>query len=275
MILLVDQIKKEIINFISDTCNKVNRISIEKKFAKDFNVKRRYIHDIVTRLINENELMYTYQYGSSYIERSFHKAFKVSDRIVIKPPRCTYVPHNTEVAMTISYGAAFGTGLHPTTRLCLKLIDTCLSERPEFISRMNGNGVDIGTGSGILAIAAALLGVPHMLGIDIDPCARKEAWENVEANHLEGVVFVSDTSLSQLNANFNFIMANLRLPTLVNIYPIIKRCALHPAALIFSGIRKSEIDVLVDVYSKDCFYVKYIDTEKEWASILFYDCFDL
>jgi ribosomal protein L11 methyltransferase len=107
---------------------------------------------------------------------------RVSERIVIKPPWESYQPAAGEIVLDIDPGASFGSGLHQTTRLCLQALEKYL--------RQGCSTADLGTGSGILAIAAARLGAARVTAVEVDPEAVEAAKANVERNCVGKVVEV-------------------------------------------------------------------------------------
>jgi len=111
-----------------------------------------------------------------------YDVFRAGRRLVIKPTWRDYAPQPGDLIIELDPGMAFGSGLHPTTRLCLEALEDYLP--PE------GTVLDVGTGSGILAIAAARLGASRVLALDTDPLAVRVARENVGLNQVEPVVDV-------------------------------------------------------------------------------------
>lgn len=116
-------------------------------------------------------------------------------RTLIKPPWQEYAPLPDDIVVEIDPGMAFGTGLHPTTRLCLQLLEDHVDPA------VHHKALDLGTGSGILAIAAAKLGLPYILGVDTDEVAVRAARENVARNGLSERVKMETGSLAvEVNA---------------------------------------------------------------------------
>jgi ribosomal protein L11 methyltransferase len=143
--------------------------------------------------------------------KEFYQVHRVGRRTVIKPPWQPYTPAPEDLVIEIDPGMAFGTGLHPTTRLCLTLIEDYLD--PNQHQKL----LDLGTGSGILAIAAAKLGVAEVVGVDTDPVAVRAAQENIERNGLKGRVIVETGSLavesgSKAGGGFYSFSANAQKP---------------------------------------------------------------
>ncbi len=126
----------------------------------------------------------------------------LGNRFVIKPTRREYDVQPGEIVMELDPGMAFGTGLHPTTQMCLAAIEKYA--QPEMST------LDLGTGSGILAIGAALLGVKSIVGIDNDPLAVKVAAENAALNHVAGQIAVQLGSLAEAaQQTYDLIIVNI------------------------------------------------------------------
>ncbi|WP_322513234.1 50S ribosomal protein L11 methyltransferase [Chloroflexus sp.] len=119
--------------------------------------------------------------------KQFYPVLRIGERTVIVPSWLEYQPQPNDIVLLLDPGMAFGTGLHPTTKLCLQLL--------ERLVRPGQQVLDLGTGSGILAIAAAKLGAGAVLALDNDPIAVRVAQENVERNQVGAVVKVAEGSL--------------------------------------------------------------------------------
>ncbi len=140
-----------------------------------------------------------------------YRPLQVGQRLVIVPSWQTYRPRPGQMTITLDPGMAFGTGLHPTTRLCLEALE---QYRP--YQRV----LDLGTGSGILAIAAARLGAGSVLALDVDPVAVRTARENVVINELEAAIEVEHGSLDRVKVEgtrFDLIVVNILADTIVRL----------------------------------------------------------
>ena len=109
--------------------------------------------------------------------KKYYKPFRIGTHLVVKPTWEAYQPRPEDLIIELDPGMAFGTGTHETTNMCMQLLEKHL--------KSNMRVMDVGTGSGILAIAAARLGAREVLAIDIDPAAVKVARENIVLNHVE------------------------------------------------------------------------------------------
>ncbi|AJY76305.1 50S ribosomal protein L11 methyltransferase [Paenibacillus beijingensis] len=114
--------------------------------------------------------------------KQYFKPIRVTDKLTIKPTWEVYTPQEGEAIIELDPGMAFGTGTHPTTALCLRTLESVVREGDEVI--------DVGTGSGILAIGACRLGASGVLAVDLDPVAVSSATENVRLNGLQDRVEV-------------------------------------------------------------------------------------
>jgi len=129
------------------------------------------------------------------------RVLHIGRRIVVRPSWLTYTPDEGEVVVVLDPGMAFGTGLHPTTQMCLMALEEHL--------RPGMRLLDLGTGSGILAIAGAKLGAGSVLALDTDPQAVAVAAENVRHNGVADRVRVAEGSLAQVDDRFDLVVVNI------------------------------------------------------------------
>lgn len=162
------------------------------------------------------------------------KPVRIGKRLVIKPTWEEYQEAEGDLVIRIDPGMAFGTGAHPTTKMCLESLeriafDACGGKLPNPV-------LDVGTGSGVLSIAAALLGATEITAVDIDPEAVRVTRENLELNGVADLVAASTTDLSRLPEGFAVVVANILAEELVRLSDqLISRVA--PGGwLILSGI---------------------------------------
>jgi ribosomal protein L11 methyltransferase len=134
--------------------------------------------------------------------------------------------------LTLIDAAAFGTGLHPTTSLCLDALRDAVEARP-------GSVLDVGTGSGVLALGALLLGVPRALGIDVDEAALRVAEENARLNGLEAQLQLALGGPDAVSGTWPLVVANVLAAPLIEMAAVLVRRVGHHGHLILSGIPAS------------------------------------
>lgn len=156
----------------------------------------------------------------------------VGERLFVHPPWVAEIPAE-RIAILIDPGMAFGTGHHQTTRGCLQLLERADPSSPP------ARVCDLGTGSGILAIAAAKLGAAEVWAVDIDPEACRVAAENVAVNRVGDVIHIRPT-LDDVPGTFAVVLANLLGPLLVELAPQIVLRLAGGGRLISAGLRAEE-----------------------------------
>jgi len=134
---------------------------------------------------------------------------------------------------------AFGTGLHPTTQLCLKQLDGLLPAE---------SFLDVGTGTGILALAAARCGVARVVALDNDPEACRVARENLEKNGMQDKVEVIEGEISRVPGSFALIAANILSGTLIPMAADLTTRLASKGVLLLSGLLIDEVDEVVAAY---------------------------
>jgi len=264
----VDTLRENALSIVVTSPAKVTPIVLEKRLIKELGLNKRQIKSVIRGLVAGGELVYTYEYGCTFLERSFAKPVRVSTHIVLQPPGYHHRVASNDVVVKIKPGASFGAGNHPTTRLALQGIDFALLG-DQVLNKTNRAGVlDIGTGSGVLLITALLCGMQTGLGVDLDACARVEAAENVKINGLDDRAAISGQSMADIHQRFSVILANLRLPSLKNMLSQINERADINCFLIFSGMRDYELDDLLKVYRQIQFEKIWTGKELGWSGVV-------
>lgn len=169
--------------------------------------------------------------------KKFFKTTEIGERLVIKPSWETYEGVGRKI-LNIDPGAAFGTGTHATTKMCLALLEKYV---------FDGSAVlDIGCGSGILSIASVLLGAKSATGVDIDKTAVKISRENAELNRMSGKTeFINGNLTDKVEGKFDVICANIVADAIISLLPTVKQFMLPNSVLICSGIidiRREEVE---------------------------------
>ncbi|MCP4345341.1 MAG: methyltransferase domain-containing protein [Desulfobacterales bacterium] len=273
--MINNDIKQQIMKLVSDSSEKLTQRDLEKQLSQDC-LSRKDIKLAIKELAESNELVYTNIYGRSFLEKSFNKPVRISKKTVLKPPGASYTPEPDDIVIEVQQGASFGDGTHPSTRLALMGTEYALQEAGLHKPEKETCALDIGTGSGVLAIAAVLMGIKTAAGIDIDPCAISEARENVRINRLEhrisiynhDVIMSGSKGRLEPGRRFSLVLANLRFPTLKSIYPHLSEITDHGGCIVISGIKADEVSDLLNVYSEPLFKNIWNRKEKSWACLV-------
>ena len=194
------------------------------------------------------------------------KPLRVGKRLLIVPSWEEANQKPDDIVLHLDPGMAFGTGGHETTRLCLELLEKIMDRLP---SGKKASVLDLGTGSGILAMAAVKLGAEPVHAVDIDPLAVEVAKENLAINHLADKVECSTTPLESMTTDFDIILANILAEELVRLAPqIINRLAVG-GKLVLSGILAEKEDFVRSGFARHP--VKFIETcsDGEWVALLY------
>ena len=264
----VDSLRESAVGIVTNSSAKITPIAFEKKLIEKFELNKKQSKSVIRALVADGELTYTYEYGCTFLERSFAKPVRVSKHIVLQPPGHHHSVDPNDVVVQIKPGASFGVGNHPTTRLAIKGIEFVLLGDQVLDKTNNTSVLDIGTGSGVLLITAILCGMNSGLGVDIDACARVEAVENVRINALEDRVAISAQSLAAIHQRFSVILANLRFPSLKKMRSQINEIAATNCFLILSGMRDDELDDLLKVYQQIQFEKIWTGNELGWSGVV-------
>jgi ribosomal protein L11 methyltransferase len=129
-------------------------------------------------------------------------------------------------------------------------------------------GLDVGTGTGILAIALAKLGAKKVVGVDIDRCAVSEATYNVSLNGLAGQVTISNTPLENLKGTYSVILANLAYPTLVKFSSLLSEKMERGGVLVLSGFKEPASKDLGKIYAEQGLRLIREETDREWVCLV-------
>ena len=182
----------------------------------------RPIGELRTREVDEAD------WAESWKEH-FH-VLHLGRRLVVKPSWRKHHRTGDEVVIDLDPGMAFGTGLHPTTRLCLQALEERADRGPL------GRTLDVGCGSGILAIAAVKLGATRVLGVDIDPIAIEATEANARHNRVNKRIRAREGSVPTDEGPFDTVLANLIAGILVELAPHLAGELLPGGTLVASGI---------------------------------------
>ncbi|MDR0853183.1 MAG: 50S ribosomal protein L11 methyltransferase [Clostridiales Family XIII bacterium] len=205
--------------------------------------------------------------------KDYFKTFNACDNIVIRPPWEKYSPNDGEIVVVIDPGMAFGTGTHETTSMCIEAIRDSIEEKSAV------SILDLGTGSGILAIVAAKLSEKPVVAVEMDEDALRSAAENIEANGVsEDVELIAgdvtkDEVLSWLTTNsesgqgYDVVAANLTSGILLLLLPYMEKLIRNGGLLILSGILAEEEEKMVNAVSAAGLSGISVKQKGEWLCI--------
>ncbi len=209
--------------------------------------------------------------------KQHYKPVPIGEKLIIVPAWLKS-PDETRIAIRIDPGMAFGTGTHPTTQLCLELLDDFLGGQTEFLekTRFVGSDVlDIGCGSGILSIAALKLGADRAYGVDVEPDAIPAAQENAETNGVADQIDISLGSIDEIMAGvFEIQQASLVLANII--VPILKRLLddgmgdlIAPeGVMILSGILEEQMDEMAGKIKEHNLHILEKRQIEDWVALV-------
>lgn len=204
--------------------------------------------------------------------KQYFKPLRVSNQLTIKPTWEEYTPQSAdEKIIELDPGMAFGTGTHPTTTLCLRALEGIIQDGDDVI--------DVGTGSGILAIGACLLGASRVLALDLDPVAVTIAGENLTLNNLQEKITVVESDLLSVitkgvgpelgvTVPVRVVVANI-LAEVILLFPDDVYQALQPGGyFIASGIYKNKEQVVREGLLAAGFEIEETAREEDWIAFV-------
>ena len=193
--------------------------------------------------------------------RAFYSLIRVGRSLVVCPSWTEYAARQGEVVVRLDPGMAFGTGHHPTTRLCLTEIERRVQPGAKVL--------DLGTGSGILAIAAAGLGASSVLGLDRDTTACTVARRNVRANGLARRVRIMRGSIPQPGVSgFDLVLANISAKVLTALAAPLAQTLAPDGLLIASGVLEEQGASVAEAFRGAGLQVHDVRALEDWAVLL-------
>ncbi len=193
--------------------------------------------------------------------KAFFWPQRITPRITVKPTWRDYNAESDEIVLEIDPGMAFGTGTHPTTALCISLIEKYLSTGAIFL--------DIGTGSGILMVAAARLGAGRLVGIDNDEIALSIAEENLQLNHISRQCYqLKAGNLTHgIDGRFDIIVANILSEVILELLGTVDQYMLPGGVLLCSGIYKDNCEDVLKKMRQQGLKILEERHEDSWVAI--------
>ena len=185
----------------------------------------------------------------------------IGQRVVIKPSWREYAARATEVVLELDPGLAFGSGLHPTTQLCIEVLEDLFHPGMQVL--------DIGTGTGILALVAAKLGAERVLAVDTDTDAVTAARRNIRHNDAQEIIQLRQDSLAGIEETYDIILANILAPIIISLVEddLVGRLR-YEGIFVASGILIEQVDDVTSTMQR-C-GLKLVETRQkdDWAVLI-------
>lgn len=238
-------------------------------FPKDRQADRKCLMLVEKLEQVKNKLGLTYRL--SYKERDEEdwaeawKAFfwprKIGRHLVVKPTWRDYQADPDDIVVELDPGMAFGTGTHPTTVLCIEMVETYLKQGDTFL--------DLGTGSGILMIAAAKLGAGMVCGVDKDETAADIAHKNLMLNKIDRKFFsvYSGNLVEGIEKKYDFVAANILTHVILGLLDDIERVIKEKGVFVCSGILEENKDLVVAKMKDIGFEILESASKEQWVAI--------
>lgn len=239
-------------------------------FEKDIDVNKiiTYIEEKIKELREmgidvgegkvEEEEIYQQDWANNW--KKYYKPTKIGEKVVVKPTWEDYSKKDDELLIELDPGMAFGTGTHETTRMCVKALEQNVTEESTVF--------DIGTGSGILAIAAKILGAKDVKAVDLDPVAVDAAKKNVELNNVHGIEVLEGNLMDVVDGKADIVVANIIADIIKFVCEDVKNFLKEDGKFICSGIildRRTDVEEKLKSVGYKILEVK---NEGEWVCIV-------
>ncbi|WP_040195032.1 50S ribosomal protein L11 methyltransferase [Clostridium culturomicium] len=192
--------------------------------------------------------------------KKYYKPTLVGEKIVVKPIWEEYELKAGELMVEMDPGMAFGTGTHETTRMCVKALEKYVKGEDTVF--------DIGTGSGILSIAAARLGAKHVVGVDLDPVAVDSAKKNVGYNNLSNIEILYGDLMEVVKGKAEIVVANILAPIVMILCDGVKEFINEGGFFIASGILNTQEEMIKEKMEAVGFKIEEVIADGEWVCIV-------
>ncbi|MFO7963948.1 MAG: 50S ribosomal protein L11 methyltransferase [Desulfobacterales bacterium] len=194
--------------------------------------------------------------------KTFFFPQRITDRILIKPTWRHVDAEPADIIIEIDPGMAFGTGLHPTTATCLEMIQSFLTPQDRML--------DVGTGSGILMIAAAALGASYVHGVDIDPFAVEVARKNMMINRIDPKRFALHVGrlTKGVRGRFDLVAANILSEVVLTLLDDIHDVLERDGILIAAGIIEKNEAQVIEKMAAERFEIRQVKRKEGWSTIV-------
>jgi len=193
--------------------------------------------------------------------KAYFKTEKIGSRLVIKPSWEAYQAAADEVVVELDPGMAFGTGSHATTAMCIRALEKTVFPGCRLL--------DVGTGSGVLAVSAAKLGAGQVLALDLDPVSIDAARDNVRQNGVEALVEVRQGDLlTGVSGQYDGIVANIIADVILRLLPQTATILKSGGFFIASGVIRDRLADVVAGLEANGYRLEEVTEEGEWAALI-------
>lgn len=228
---------------------------------------QRFVHDVVKLQARKSKPRLSWRIvrpeNWQNAWRRFIRPSRVGKQFWVTPPWLTPPKFRSRHVITIEPGMAFGTGTHATTRGCLEFLERVATSLP----RSQFTALDVGTGSGILAIALVKLGAKKVWAIDNDPVALAVAKENLQVNGAAANVHLATTALNRLKNKFPVVVGNLTAETIIDLAGAMEQRVAAGGYLILSGILHNKAAAVLRCFAPR-FQLVRRKRAREWVTLL-------
>lgn len=192
--------------------------------------------------------------------KKYYKPTKVGEKIVVRPIWEEYNEKDGEIVISLDPGMAFGTGTHETTRMCVKAIEKYVKQ--------DSRVFDIGTGSGILAIAAAKMEAKEVIGVDLDPVAVDSARNNIKFNDINNINILHGNLMEVVEGKADIVVANIIAEIIMILTEDVKKFIKQGGYFISSGIIKDRKEDVMKKLQSCGFNIMEVNEDGEWVCIV-------
>jgi ribosomal protein L11 methyltransferase len=252
-----------------DSIGRPDRHAVVGYFPKDRKVKKRCrVLEKKLALLKEHSAILCRVSYKELAEEDWAEAWtafftpqKIGRKIVVKPTWCAYGADADDIVLELDPGMAFGTGTHPTTALCVNLIEGYLNRGSSFL--------DVGTGSGILMITAAKLGAGSICGVDKDTMAVDVAAANLKLNKIDPQSYslITGNLLKGIKDKFDFIVANIFTHVILELLDDLPEVLAQGGTFVCSGMFEKNKNLVVAKMKNMGFEILEINEREEWSAI--------
>lgn len=255
-----DLIDEKILNANKDIASVSVFIPSDRSYMDDLAYIRQRCGEL--GLHAEVELMGVNEEDWANSWKQYYKPIKIGEKIVICPAWEQYTPAAGEIVIRMDPGMAFGTGTHETTRLVIRLL--------EKYTQAGQRMLDVGTGTGILAICASRLGAEICRAYDIDPTAVRVARENIKDSGLTNVTCDQSDLLKQVSlegGQYDLVCANIVADIIIRMTPDVGKYMKDDAVLLASGIIAERCDDVIACFERNGFQIVECLTDNDWCGL--------